>query len=519
MPTAKIADARRYCALAAWGIVVLVLLRVAVAAAAPLTADEAYYWRLSQHLAGGYLDHPPMFAVIIRLGTLIAGDTALGVRLVSVLLALPASWAVWRAAAILFDDERLAATAALFFNLTLIVAVGTVIVTPDSPLLVFSAFVLLALAKVMETGKGVWWLAVGAAAGAALVSKYSALFFGVGIVAWLLIVPELRRWLFTPWPWLGGSVALALFTPVLVWNVGHDWDSFVFQLSRLAVDHFTLRYVAEYLLAQLGLATPCVFVLGVMGLAAFLAGRGGTRGVRVLLGAMVWPLVIYLAWHSLHQRVEGNWTAPVFPAFSIAAAAAVHRIEWRGRWSELVDWSNKLAVPIGLAIVAGIELQAIFGIVPLGRIDPTARALGAGWRELGPQIDGLRREIGAPVVLTSNHDLAGWLAFYLPSRPPVVQLTERFRWVNEPSPSPELLKGPLLYVCAPWEAGFAKQRYKIIAEIASVVRRRNGVAIDRYSVYRVAEPIGDPLDNETLSAWLLARQLARAREAPAQRDP
>jgi 4-amino-4-deoxy-L-arabinose transferase-like glycosyltransferase len=177
LSTAEIGAAHHYRTLVAGGIIVLVLLRIAVGAAAPLAMDEAYYWRLSQHLAGGYLDHPPMFAVVIRLGTLIAGDTQLGVRLVSVLLALPATWAVWRTAAILFGDDRLAATAALFFNLTLIVAVGTVIVTPDSPLLVASAFVLLFLAKVAETNKGVWWLAVGAAAGMALLSKYSVLFF------------------------------------------------------------------------------------------------------------------------------------------------------------------------------------------------------------------------------------------------------------------------------------------------------------------------------------------------------
>ena len=90
---------------------------------------------------------------------------------------------MWRAAAILFRDDRIAATAALFFNLTLIVALGTVIVTPDSPLLVASAFVLLFLAKLIDTNNGAWWLAAGAAVGVGLLSKYSVLFFGVSILA------------------------------------------------------------------------------------------------------------------------------------------------------------------------------------------------------------------------------------------------------------------------------------------------------------------------------------------------
>src|SRR3954469_17846557 len=92
-------------------VAALVLLRLVAAAYTPLTFDEAYYWTWSKHLAGGYYDPPPMVAVVIRLGTLIAGDTELGVRLVSILLALPMSYAVFRAAEILFGSVRVAATA------------------------------------------------------------------------------------------------------------------------------------------------------------------------------------------------------------------------------------------------------------------------------------------------------------------------------------------------------------------------------------------------------------------------
>src|ERR1700742_2326350 len=179
-------------------IVALVVLRLAVAAWTPITFDEAYYWMWSKHLAGGYYDHPPMVALVIRAGTMIAGDTEFGVRLVSILSALPMSYAVYRTAEILFGGVRVAATAAILLNVTLMVAVGTLIVTPDSPLLVAASFVLLTLAKVLETGRGEWWLAVGAAVGAALLSKYSALFFGPAILIWLLAVPKQRRWFAAP---------------------------------------------------------------------------------------------------------------------------------------------------------------------------------------------------------------------------------------------------------------------------------------------------------------------------------
>src|SRR3954454_2239068 len=119
-------------------VLALMLLRLVAAAYTPLTFDEAYYWLWSKHLAGGYYDHPPMVAVVIRLGTVIAGDTELGVRLVSVLLGLPMSWAVYRTAQILFGGRRVASTATILLNATMMASVGTLIVTPDAPLLVAS---------------------------------------------------------------------------------------------------------------------------------------------------------------------------------------------------------------------------------------------------------------------------------------------------------------------------------------------------------------------------------------------
>src|SRR5258708_38522026 len=142
--------------------------RLVAAAGTRLVFDEAYCWMWSKHLAGGYYDHPPGVALVIRLGTMIAGDTELGVRLVSILLALPMSWAVYRTASILFGGMRVAATATLLLNITLMAAGGTLIVTPDAPLLVGSSFVLFFLPKVLETGPGGWGCAAAAAVGAPL---------------------------------------------------------------------------------------------------------------------------------------------------------------------------------------------------------------------------------------------------------------------------------------------------------------------------------------------------------------
>ena len=303
-------------------ILAMVALRLVAAAVTPLTFDEAYYWMWSKNLAGGYYDHPPMVALVIRAGTLIAGDTELGVRLVSILLALPMSFAIYRTAEILFGGTRVAASAAILLNATLLAAVGTLIVTPDAPLLVAASFLIFALAKVLETGRGVWWLAVGVAAGAALLSKYTALFFGPAILIWLIVVPKLRHWLWSPWLYLGGLVALLMFSPVILWNADHHWVSFIKQMGRARIEDFRPVFIAELVPTQIAFATPLVFILGAMGLHALARRQAGAMAARVLINAMFWTIVVYFIWHSLHARVEANWFAPIYPAFAIAAAVA-----------------------------------------------------------------------------------------------------------------------------------------------------------------------------------------------------
>src|SRR4051794_5108988 len=373
----------------------LIALRLIAAAFTPITFDEAYYWMWSKHLAGGYYDHPPGVAVVIRLGTMIAGDTELGVRLVSILLALPMSWAVYRAATILFGGVRVAATATMLLNVTLMAAVGTLIVTPDAPLLVAASFVLFFLSKVLQTGRGAWWLAVGAAVGAALLSKYTALFFGPAILIWLLIVPKLRRWLVSPWPYLGGLVALAIFSPVILWNAEHHWVSFIKQIGRARIEDFRPAFIGELIPTQIVFATPLVFILGAMGLYALLKPQSGASAARTLINATFWTIVMYFIWHSLHARVEANWFAPVYPAFAIAAAVAANLTRWDPRRQRLVDLCLRWAAPTGIVMFALLIVQANTGVLSGYRRDATVRSVGVGWRELAREIEAVRARVGA----------------------------------------------------------------------------------------------------------------------------
>ena len=477
-------------------ILALLALRLVAAAWTPLTFDEAYYWMWSKHLAGGYYDHPPAVAFVIRAGTMIAGDTELGVRLVSILLALPMSFAVYRTAAILFGGQRVAATATILLNVTLMAAVGTLIVTPDAPLLVASSFVLFSLAKVLETGRGAWWLAVGAAVGLALLSKYTALFFGPAILIWLVAVPKLRHWLLSPWPYLGGIVALAVFSPVILWNADHHWVSFIKQIGRARIEDFRPAFIAELAPTQIAFATPLVWILGAMGLYALLRRNSGALAARMLINTMFWTIAVYFGWHALHARVEANWFAPVYPAFAIAAAVAGNLTRWDTRRQRVVDFCLRWAAPAGILMFAVLIVQANTGALSGYRRDATVRSVGVGWRELAGEIETVRARVGASCILVPDYGTTGWLTFYMPKGTCVVQPSQRIRYVNMPEPDPAQLSGKVLYLdeARPGLRSYQNEHFARVERVAELKRMRGPLIIESYTLDLVQDAKGEVLD-------------------------
>ena len=159
--------------------------RLLVAAATPLAPDEAYYWVWSRALAPGFPDHPPMVALWMRAGTGLAGEGALGVRLLAPLAAASGSVLLARAGADLLGDRRRGVRAAVMLNATLLFGAGAVTMTPDTPLLFFWTATLWALGRLLATGRGKWWLVAGAAVGLALDSKYTAGLLLPAILLWV----------------------------------------------------------------------------------------------------------------------------------------------------------------------------------------------------------------------------------------------------------------------------------------------------------------------------------------------
>ncbi len=285
-----------------------------------LYADEAYYWMWSRRPAAGYFDHPPMVAWLIRVSTTVL-QGELGVRF---LFLACGGLAVWIAAGIareLSDDPRAPVLAALLTAASPVLALTGGLALPDAPVVAAYAGGTWLVAR--ARGKG--WLAAGVVVGLALLSKYTAALLAPALLLLVLLDPELRRELRTPWPWLGGAVAVLLFLPNLLWNAQHGWIAVLFQIRHGLGSEFTVQKALEFVGGLWGGAGIVALPLGV---ARLLRGRG-SAAVRVAAATLV-PLAV-TAWSATRGPVEANWAALSYPAICAAAAVALagYRPAWR----------------------------------------------------------------------------------------------------------------------------------------------------------------------------------------------
>ncbi|WP_037546561.1 glycosyltransferase family 39 protein [Stappia stellulata] len=474
-------------------VLALTLVKLVVAANSGLAEDEAYYRLWGLNPSAGYYDHPPMVGWWVAAGLWIAGDNALGIRLLPVLSALAGSAALWRTGYLLFG-ARAAGWAVLFFNASLLIGIGSLLATPDAPSVFFWGLTVWALAELHAGRNPNWWLAVGLFAGLGLASKYSVLFLGAGIVLWLVLVPDARRW-WSSWQlWAGGVLALAIVAPVVLWNADHQWASFVKQFGRAVPDGWSTKYIFEFLGAVIGLLNPLVAVLAGVGLARAVSGaRRGDAG----FGLMIWtcvPFFFYLLLHSLHSRVQGNWPAPLFPALALLAGVVV--ADPPAAFRRGIGLLAKGAVVLGIAVSLVVYVHAVQPLTgSLARKDPTFQT--RGWGEIREEVKTLAEDEGAAWIATYGYGLNAQLAFNLSGILPVEQLTERIRYVMQPSLGAETLERPALFIVEARRDPGAEalgERFGEATRVAVLTRRVKGVALEELVVYRVAAARGDPRD-------------------------
>ncbi len=195
--------------------------------------DELYYVACGNHVAFGYVDHPPLVALLARAEVLLIGDSPRALRFLPAVLAATNVVLAGALARLLrggaFAQVLAAACVALapeFLGTFHILSMNALLPPAWTACAIFAV-----RALVCRDARA--WVWFGLVAGLGLEAKHSTLFYGAGLVAGLLATPH-RRALATRGPWLAFGLAALLLAPNVAWEQIHGWPTLEFMENAKA---------------------------------------------------------------------------------------------------------------------------------------------------------------------------------------------------------------------------------------------------------------------------------------------
>ncbi len=314
------------------------LLHFAVAGRYGYFRDELYYIACSRHLAWGYVDQPPLIALLTWLELHLGGSSLHSLRFLPAVAGSVLTLLAARMAREMGGGRFAQWFAALG---TAVIGVGFVL----HYLLTMNAFEPLfwmgcacLVLRIINGGPPQLWLWFGVLAGIGLQNKYSMAFFGAGIVVGLLLTPE-RKALTQRWIWIAGTIAAVIFVPNVIWNFQHGWPFFELMAnirkSGRDVEVGALEFIAQQILILGPLLTP----VWVAGFCSLMFGK--SRKYRILGWAYLFVLGLLIVAHG-----KNYYLAPAYAILIAAGAVAIERFVESRHW----EWLKPAAA---IVLVAG----------------------------------------------------------------------------------------------------------------------------------------------------------------------
>ncbi len=292
-------------------VFIMVVFNMVYNAFLPLHPDEAYYWVWSQNLQLSYFDHPPMVAYFIKLFT-IAGNSEFFVRLVSIFCITGAGVLNYSLGKELLG-AKVAGRALLLFLFMPLTQGGYHIVTPDAPFILFWSLSLYFLHKAIFKGDTKAFYITGIMAGLMMLSKYPGVLLFPAVLLFLLLSEKYRHLLFKKEIYLAVMLAIAVFSPVIIWNAQHNWVSFAFQLSHGMGGAKVINWntFGMFVAGQAGVANPIFFVAMV-----FYFLKNIKQNIQdEKLSFLLWPFlvpILFFGYAALFSKSEPNWPATAY---------------------------------------------------------------------------------------------------------------------------------------------------------------------------------------------------------------
>ncbi len=348
-----------------------------------LQDDEAYYWVYSRFLDWGYFDHPPMTALLIKMGYAIFPDE-LGVRLFPLLLNICSLFIIEK----LLDKKN----PFLFYGIMLSIAafqVSGFIAVPDNPSIFFTALYFLCYKRFLANRSVLPAILLGLATALLFYSKYHAVL--------IVVFTILSNWklLLNYKTWVAGLVALLLFAPHLWWQYQHDWVSFRYHLFESNVSSYKFSFTADYIIGQVLLAGP---VAGFILFPAALLYRPKNQ-LEHSLRVTLWGIYIFFFLMSFRGHIEGNWTSPALvPLVVLTHQFLLEKLKWQRLLYKLL--------PLTLMLVLLGRIVMIADIVPLKEIQKRYHSWESWPQEMREKTHAL------PVVFRNSYQRASKYWFY-----------------------------------------------------------------------------------------------------------
>ena len=309
------------------------------------TGDEAYTVVISRSLQLSYFDHPPLHQWIVHgFSTLFGEGWWLCIPFLAMAEAI--NLPLYGLTRRLFGRD--AALWALFgFNATAYFVVWPDgLILPDLPLFLFLTTGVWAIAEILfgpvRKPGAAWtlWLSAGAAFGLAGLSKYSAIFVPISLFGFLAFSPRHRHWFWRPQPYFAAALALAIFSPALIWNYQNNWVSFAFQSARTtsgaSLSASAFATFGGAFGAQVALLSPWVGVPLVVALVDAARSPGASSANRFLLWLVAIPLVLFLAMPFMGKTAIPHWfnSAWLFAFPLLGHALSARSSKWLRSWAE-----------------------------------------------------------------------------------------------------------------------------------------------------------------------------------------
>lgn len=332
-----------------WAITLLVMINVS---GLDIYHDEVYYWTWSRHLALSYYDHPPLIAYGMRLFTSVFGNHLLAIRLFGILCWSGSAYILYQLALDIFKRPRIAEISLLLYILMPITQLEMRICIPDAPQAFFWTLTLYALNKIFLQKNRHWVCGLGLSAGGLLLSKYTGILLAP--TALIFIWQHDKSSLKQPWPYLAALIALALFSPVIIWNIQHSGASFLFQLSHGAGIASTNFQSRTHVLPLLVGASSMLGIFASITLLCTVYQLHSTLWKDPRFALLFWPMAIDLLVHFLlavHTLQFPRWMQPALISATIIMAYAIDQFGWKKIYY-LINGNNILhgVLSYGLAV-------------------------------------------------------------------------------------------------------------------------------------------------------------------------